>query len=356
MSESLDSGCTNMQIEIENKKNSKATESELRQDIVTGDWVVIATSRAKRPDEFVSSEEEALDDGQCLFDDPEKSDQEKDVLIYKRGEDDWSLRVFPNKYPVVSRGRSARSLEEGPYFAMTGVGHHEVIVTRDPQKHLALMEEWQVAEVLDAYQERYLSLMGKSSVKYIQIFHNHGKAAGASIVHPHSQLIALPVISPYVKSMLDGAERFYQSHHERVYTLMADYERETKKRVVFENDDFVVFTPFASRVAFELWVVGKRPNAYFERLTDPEKFSCAEALQRALQSLYHGLKNPAYNFYLYTAPASGADAAHFQWHIQILPRTSVWAGLELATGIEVSTIQPEKAAEYLRTALAEQKL
>lgn len=342
-----------MHTEIENKKNNKPAESELRQDIVTGDWVVIATARAKRPDEFVSRDPMPVDDGRCLFDFPEESGQEKDVLIYEKGEQDWSLRVFPNKYPVVARGRASRSLEEGPYFAMTGVGYHEVIVTRDPQKHLALMEGWQAAEVLDAYQERYLALMKKSTVKYIQIFHNHGKDAGASIVHPHSQLIAIPVIAPYVRSILDGAERFYQSHRERVYSMMVDYELEVGKRVVFENDDFVVFAPFASRAAFELWVVGKRPNAYFERLTDAEKFTGAEALQQALRALYYGLENPAYNFYLYTAPASGADHRHFQWHIQIIPRTAVWAGFELSTGIEISSLQPERAAEYLRTTLAE---
>lgn len=342
-----------MQIEIEKKKTPKSTESELRQDIVTGDWVIIATGRAKRPDEFVVPNRAVEDDGPSLFEHPEQTGQEKDVLIYRQGEDEWSLRVFPNKYPAVSRGRIARSLEEGPYFAMTGVGYHELVVTRDPKKHLALLEQWQVAEVLDAYQERYLALMNKATIKYIQIFHNHGKEAGASIAHPHSQIMALPVVAPYVQSTLDGAEHFYKSHHERVYSMMVNYELEVKKRVVFENDDFVVFTPFASRAAFELWVVGKRPNAYFERITDDEKFSCAEALQKALQSLYWGLENPPYNFYINTAPASGADAGHFQWHIEILPRTAVWAGLELATGIELSTIQPEVAAEYLRSQLAE---
>ncbi len=340
-----------MQIEIENKKSRKPTESELRQDLVTGDWVIIATGRAKRPDEFVVKDRALEDDGPSLFEHPEESGQEKDVLIYRRGEDDWSLRVFPNKYPAVSRGRAARSLEEGPYFAMSGVGYHELVVTRDPKRHLALLEPWQVAEVLDAYQDRYLALMNKASVKYIQIFHNHGKEAGASIAHPHSQIMALPVVAPYVKSILDGAEHFYQSHHERVYSMMVEYERSVKKRLVFENEDFVVFAPFASRSAFELWVVGKRPNPYFERITDEEKFTCGEALQKALQALSFGLENPPYNFYINTAPASGQDAAHFQWHIAIIPRTSVWAGLELATGIELSTIQPEVAAEYLRAQL-----
>lgn len=341
-----------MQIPLENKKPTKPAESELRQDIVTGDWVIIATARAKRPDEFVAGKRAEPDEGPSIFEQPEETGQEKDVLIYRQGEDDWSLRVFPNKFPAVSRGRTARSLEEGPYFAMTGVGYHELVITRDRRRHLALLETWQIAEVIDAYQERYLFMMNKANIKYIQIFHNHGKEAGASVAHPHSQIIAVPVIAPYVKSILEGSENFYKQHRERVYSMMVEYEHEVGKRVVFENDDFMVFTPFASRAAFELWVVGKRPNAYFERITEAEKFTCAEALQKALQALFHGLENPAYNFYLYTAPASGVDYPHFQWHIQILPKTSTWAGFELSTGIEISTIQPEVAADYLRSKLA----
>jgi UDPglucose--hexose-1-phosphate uridylyltransferase len=208
-----------------------------------------------------------------------------------------------------------------------------------------------VAELLDAYQDRYVALMNKAGVNYIQIFHNHGKEAGASVPHPHSQLMAIPVVSPYVESILAGAERFYRSHRERVYSTMVSHELDKKKRLVYENDDFVVFAPYASRVAFELWVVGKRSNPYFERITNEEKYSCGEALQKALQSIHRGLGDPAYNFYLYTAPCDGRDYPHFQWHIEIAPHTSTWAGFELSTGIEISSIEPEKAAAFLRKQL-----
>ncbi len=334
----------------ENKNHSM---SELRQDLVTGDWVIIATARAKRPDEFgVSAQAESVT-GSDIFENPEASGQEKDTLIYMRPDGDWSLRVFPNKFPAVSpsNGRP-KSLAEGPYFGMSAVGYHEVIVTRDARRSIAELETWQVAEILDAYQDRYLALMNKASVSYIQIFHNHGKAAGASVPHPHSQLMAIPVVAPYVESILSGAERFYRSHHQRVYSVMVDHECKKKKRLVYENDDFVVFAPYASRVAFELWVVGKRSNPYFERITDEEKFACGEALRKALQSLHTALGDPAYNFYLYTAPCDGRDYPHFQWHIEIAPHTATWAGFELSTGIEISSITPEKAASFLRESLA----
>lgn len=327
--------------------------SELRQDIVTGDWVVIATGRAKRPDAFGQTERQIAHEDVDPFADPEGSGQEKDVLIYRREDGDWSLRVIPNKYPAFSRGKAVKELSEGPYFAMTGVGYHEVIITRDPHRSLALLETWQVAEVIDAYQERFLDLMNKKSVNYIQILHNHGKEAGASLSHPHSQLMAIPVVSPYVELELAGAERYYQGNREKVYSVVGEYEREQRKRVVYENDHFIVFCPFASRGAFEMMILGKRPNPYFERVTEEETFACAEALQKALQALYAGLHDPAYNFYIHSAPCDGREYPHYQWHIEILPHTATWGGMELSTGIETSTVTPEAAAEYLRSKLAE---
>jgi len=339
-------------IQTENTKKT-STESELRQDIVTGDWVVLATGRAKRPDAFVQTDRAVGVDAVDPFENPDESGQEKDVLIYRLENGDWSLRVFPNKYPAFSRGKAVREISEGPYFSMNGVGYHEVIVTRDAHKSLAQLETWQVAEVIDAYQERYLALMNKKSVNYIQVLHNHGKEAGASLSHPHSQLMAIPVISPYVELELSGSEQYFKSNKKRVFEIIVEYERAHKKRVIFENEDFVAFCPFASRAAFEIWIVGKRNNPYFERITDTEKFAAAEALQKSLQALYKGLDNPAYNFYIHSAPCNGQEYPHYQWHIEIIPHTSVWGGLELATGIEASTIDPEEAAQYLRSKINE---
>ena len=325
--------------------------TELRQDLVTGDWVVIATGRAKRPEEFAAHRrEEVIDDPDkpCFFCHPEETGQEKDVLIYNRADGDWSLRVFPNKYPAFSRSRVPKHFEEGPYFGMDGTGYHELIVTRDHHKQIALLESMEVAEIIDAYQDRYIDLMSKKSVNYIDIFHNHGKEAGASIAHPHSQLMAIPVISPYVQGELDGAELYWKANKDCAYCEMIEWEAENEKRVIFENNNFIAFCPFSSRAAFEVWVLPKKHKPYFERILDAEKMELAEALQISINKIYKALGDPAYNFYLHTSPCDGKDYPHFHWHIEILPRTSVWAGFELSTGIEISTIQPEAAAEYLR--------
>jgi len=339
------------------KKESKKEKhpSQLRQDLVTGDWVVIATGRGKRPNDFKqnSSQEDDFNENsleECLFCDPVASDQNEDVLIYETSEGEWTLRVFPNKFPAFYRpiGGRINHKEEGPYFWMDGVGYHEVVVTRSHTNDISKMNPLLVAEVLDAYQTRYLDLMNKKSVRYIEIFHNHGKKAGASISHPHSQLVALPVISPYINFELTGAENFFEANRQCVFCVMANWEMEHHHRVIFENEHFLTFCPFASRAAFEVWVLPKKHQPYFERISDEEKIAGGEALQEALSRIKGVLGDVSYNFYLHTSPCDGKDYPHYHWHIEILPRTSIWAGFELSTGMEISSIEPEEAAKALR--------
>lgn len=329
--------------------------SEIRQDIVTGDWVIIATGRGKRPHDFVSETEELLSDSlsECPFEDPIASGQEKDILLYTTHDGDWSLRVFPNKYPALTRGRVPRLIGEGPYTGFTGAGYHELVVTRDHKRHIALLDAPRIAEIFDAYQDRYIDLMRRRSVKYIGIIHNHGKRAGASLSHPHSQIFALPVVSPYIQLELDGANRYRKSNRKCVYCEMIAYEREVKTRVIAENEKYIAFCPYASRVAFEVWIAPKKHNPYFERLPNEDKLPLAEVFGRVMASLYKGLNNPDYNFYIHTAPCDGQEYSSFHWHIEVLPQTAVWAGFELSTGIEISTIEPEKASQFLRGVMSD---
>lgn len=346
-----------MNISINNSDEKDSTDvvekkaaSELRQDLVSGDWVVIATGRAKRPNDFANIQRAQDEKGieECLFEDPVATGQEKDVLIYHRGDGEWTLRVFPNKYPAVSDAKHAKMISQGPYSSMVGVGYHEIVVTRDHFRQMAMMNTMEVAEVFDAYQDRYLDLMNKRDVNYIAIFHNHGKEVGASIPHPHSQIMAIPVVAPYIKLELDGAAKYHKSNRHCAFCVMAEFESEHGQRVIFENEDFIAFCPFASRVAFEVHVMPKKHSPYFERITDQQKVKLAEVFSKALNSIYKALNDPPYNFYIHSAPCDGKDYPHFHWHIEILPHTSTWAGFELDTGIEISSLQPEVAAEYLR--------
>ncbi len=334
--------------------------SELRFDLISKDWVVIATGRAKRPEMFKherKKSEEAPEE-KCPF--CQIKGQEKPTLIFVNGKkilpkkengilSNWTTVVVPNKYPAFIPCSKLEPKKEGPFYQkMNAAGFHEVVVTKDHKKSLGIMPINKVKEVIDAYQERYLDLMKKNFVNYISIFHNHRHEAGASISHPHSQIITTPLIDVDLRKALLNSENYYKKTGQCAYCQMNEWERKAKKRVAFENKDFLVLCPFASKVAFEIIISPRKHLSYFERITEEEKWLLAEAFQKALSKLYKGLADPAYNFYLHTAPCDGGKYPHYHWHWTILPKTATWAGFEIGTRMEISTIEPEKAAEYLR--------
>jgi len=157
----------------------------------------------------------------------------------------------------------------------------------------------------------------------------------------------MPILPADVHRSLEGAERYYGMYGKCVHCEMINWEKE-EKRVVFQNECFIVFAPFVPRVNFELRIYPKQHQPNFEKITEIERKYLAEALQKALYGLYKGLKNPDYNFFIHTAPCDEKSHDYYHWHIEILPKTSTWAGLELGTGVEVITIKPEEVAEFLR--------
>jgi len=331
--------------------------SELRMDLVSKDWVVIATGRARRPETFKKNgkPKQIIPKKGCPFCD--LGNQEKPVLAFLNGRKisvekgipkKWTTIVIPNKFPAFARSDNLNERAEGPYQLMDGVGFHEVVVTADHEKQIAKFSKEETKEVIDVYQERYLDLMNEKFVHYISIFHNNGYEAGASVAHPHSQIIAIPTTDPDIQASLKGSFQFSQAQKKCVHCAMLAWEMEQKTRIIFENKDFLALAPFASRVAFEIRIYPKEHHAYFERITDAEKWSLAETFNVAISKLYKALNDPPYNFFLHTAPCDGKNYDHYHWHFEILPKTSTWAGFELGAGIEISTIEPEKAAEFLR--------
>lgn len=334
--------------------------SELRQDLVTGDWVVVSSARAGRPRAVLAlPRERRAVRATCPFERllPEA------ILVYDRAgerfrltrkdraylERQWWLEVLPNKYPAFGRGVCRRKRKVGPYRWAEGVGFHEVVVTRDHDRSIAAMAPEEVAILLRAYRQRYVALKDENCVEYISIFHNHGRAAGATIAHPHSQIIAIPVIPPDVGRSLDGSAEYYRRHRRCVHCTMLAFERRDGRRVVYQNRDFIVICPFVSRSAFEVRIFPQRHQPEFERLDDSQTAAAADALRVTLAKLGRALADPAYNFFIHTAPtADGRRAPYYHWHIEIVPKTAVWAGFEIGTGIEISTIAPETAAEFLR--------
>lgn len=331
--------------------------SELRRDLVSGDWVVMATGRAKRPGAFkhVDSEAPAPQEG-CPFEDPQAAGNGEPLLAYDvEGRGDWFVQVIANKFPAFGEGRCDEMHEVGPYTILDGVGRHEIVITRDHTRHWSHFTQPEARAVMKAYHERSVRLLQVPCVRYVSIFHNHGRAAGASVWHPHSQIIAIPVIPPDVGRSLDGSRRYWSENKLCVHCAMMAWEIEDKRRIVFENEHAIAFCPFVSRTAFEVRIFPKRHEPFFERSSDAELADTAEALRQALGRLAEKLNEPAYNFFVHTAPSTASvDYAHYHWHIEILPKTQIWAGFELGTGIEISTISPEDACAYLRAERADE--
>ena len=321
--------------------------SELRQDLITKQWVIISEKRGYRPHQFKL---DLVEDKRrkCVFCDPDKSGQKKATRIIYDQQGSWQVRAFPNLYPALKIGKNLDPKMEGPFKFENAIGFHEVIATREHHKSIGLMNNSQVGRVIKIYRERYIDLMNRKFVRYIAIFHNHGKTAGASVAHPHSQLIAIPEVPMDIQTELKGAADFYQANRQCGYCLILSYEDEDEERIVWENDEIAVFCPFASRGAYEVWIMPKKHQPYFERSDKDRQEKIAEALKVALFKIHKLLDNPDYNFYIHTAPCDGRFYPSFHWHIEILPKVSVWAGFELSTGIEINPILPEVAARELR--------
>ena len=319
--------------------------------MVSGDWVVIATGRAKRPQEFLKKREPPFQQPKhtCPFE-RRSSDA---MLLYcldsARKKDNWWIQVIPNKFPAFGKGICSVFNHSGPYEWTEGVGFHEVVVTRDHERPLARMNDQEAELIIRAYQDRYRAIKDDPCVEYVVIFHNQGRLAGASVVHPHSQIIAIPVIPPDVARSLKGSARYFEEHGTCVHCVIMEYELKEKARIVYENERFVALAPYASKTAFEMRIFPKTHSAHFEEITDDDRMLFANCLRISLAKLSKGLKDPDFNFFLHTAPTGDSHQFnHYHWHVEILPKTAIWAGFEIGTGIEISTITPEKAAQFLR--------
>ncbi len=336
-------------------EEKKEFPSELRYDVSSGDWVVIASGRAKRPEMFKKEERIKEEDSEkeCPFCDFENL--KNAIVSFEGGEkveeltENWSAISIPNKFPAfLPSDELEKRYENSLYQTMNAVGYHEVVVTKDHNLSLGQLPTDKVREVLSLYKERYLDLKEKKHVNYISIFHNHGVEAGASIAHPHSQILTTPLIDVDLNKALEKGRSYSETKKHCIYCQMNQWEKEKKERIVYENDLFLVLCPFASKAAFQTIISPKKHLAYFEEITEEELDMLADAFKTALLKIYNGLNDPPFNFYLHCAPSDGMDHGYYHWHWTILPKTSVWAGFELGARMEISTIKPEDAAKYLR--------
>lgn len=336
--------------------------STLRYEPTTGDWIAMSPKRAERPrDTGTVSERRAQ--GVPLRHDPACPfclGNERETLPAIDGEMDpsdasrWLVRVFPNKYPVVTPEAGAvsePSRESGAFHEIPSYGHHEILVeSPDHSRGLAEQSTEQVERVLAMLLRRARRLASEEGIEHVQIFKNHGAAAGASLAHGHFQIAAMSVVPRQLRLKYQVATDYYSEHGVSVYTELMRAELAAEQRLVAENAEFVAFSPYASRMPYETWIVPRTPAATFASLTDAALPALARMLLDVLGRLARALDDPPYNLVIFSAPHRRANEPDFVWHIEILPRRSTAAGFELSMGLSINPVLPEHAADVLRRA------
>jgi UDPglucose--hexose-1-phosphate uridylyltransferase len=329
---------------------------ELRKDPVVGRWVIMATERGKRPSDFKSVRDQRKGPP-CSFCAGMEQMTPPEVLAYRDSGSQpngpgWRVRAVSNKFPALRIEGAAGRRGDGLYDLMNGIGAHEVLIeSPDHDRGLADLELHQIEELLWAYRERTLDLAHDERFRYVLIFKNHGAEAGASLEHPHSQLIALPILPLNVQQELRGAGDYYSLKERCIFCDIVAQERQDRRRVVFENDEFIAASPFAARFPFELWLIPKGHGSHFEHAATSYP-GLASALRASLRALKHSLDDPPYNYIIHSAPLREAQSRHYHWHMEITPALTKVAGFEVGTGFYINPVPPENAAEALREALA----
>ena len=329
--------------------------SEIRQDVTTEEWVIMARERAKRPHDFESNREDSLPVpaflSSCPFCPGNEAKTPGATLSYlNTGTSKWQVRSFVNRYPALTPGGSRERRKEGDLFtSMDGIGTHEVLVEGPVHNRiLAMMDDGEVEKVLRAYRERYRELIELSFVQMVLIFKNHGQSAGTSLEHPHSQIIATPLVPRHIRMRCDVAIRYYDHTCRCLYSDIIVSEKSQGTRIAMETDKFLVFHPFASRSPFETWIMPRRYESSFANVTDEELDDLSHTLRITLLKLYKGLNDPDYNYIISSVPKGDEHNGYYLWHMRIIPRLAEVAGFEIGSGIHINTALPEETASFIR--------
>jgi UDPglucose--hexose-1-phosphate uridylyltransferase len=328
---------------------------ELRKDPIIGRWVIIATERTLRPSNFKTDKEDRLTDlSKCPFESGNEASTPPEILSYRKAgsrpnEPGWWVRVVPNKFPALKVEGTMDKRGEGMYDMMNGIGAHEIVIeTPNHDEEIALMPEMQIREVLWAWRDRIVDLARDKRFKYVMVFKNKGVRAGASLQHPHSQIIALPIVPLRVQEELDGARQYYEYKDRCVFCDIIRQELSDRKRVVEDSERFISIVPFAQRFPFETWILPKQHESDYARTTRNDVLELAGLLKRTLQRLRGALDDPPFNLVLHMAPLNTDGLPHYHWHIEIMPRVTRTAGFEWGTGFYINPTIPEETAQFLR--------
>lgn len=328
--------------------------SEIRQNIITKEWVIYAPDREKRLHEYTNPNTQSpvpRYDANCPFC-PGNEHMLAEIIAEHTSKQTgmWQTRIVPNKYPALTAEAGTERCVHGSYLSMAGYGRHEVII-EDPRHDgdIANMSKDEVSVLIETYHQRYNDIMKIHMNMMALIFRNHGAQAGTSLKHPHSQLLVTGVVPQHIRSRENEAQRYYDDWGRCVFCDMLKSEIRQQTRIVFENNIFLCFVPFAAEVPYETWIMPKVHTANFGDSSDTEKENLSEALLYILKKLYHKLNNPDYNYIINTPTQYQAEEPQLHWYLQIRPRLTKRAGFEIGSGMMININIPEEDAQFLRS-------
>jgi len=327
--------------------------TELRQNMATKEWVVIASERVKRPDDYVTAQTPVIDsslpdyDPHCPFC-PGNEELDLEVARYP-ATDPWQTRVVNNRYPALSVEGDLDRTYNGVHRLISGVGYHEVVVDHPIHNTtLALMEPEDIQLFLRTFYERGWSIRGDARIEQIIYFKNHGERAGASLKHPHSQIIGLPVVPTDIRHRIEEARRYFDDNGECVFCVMMRDELEKGERLITASEKFVAFVLYASPSPFHIWILPRQHSVSFLYSQREQLADLAQILRDVMRRLFVGLEDPAYNLIIRSAPVKEISNDYLHWYVTIVPRVSRTAGFELGSGMFINPSLPEECADFLR--------
>ena len=325
--------------------------TEMRLDPLTQAWTIFSSARPIPP-AFASVRGESPRESPFVA----GSERFAPQALHSVPAPDWKVRVIPNRAPLLQVEGDADRHSEGFYDRMDGVGAHEVVIEDPGDKSFEELPLLQIEQIITAWKVRMLDLMSDPRMRSFTVVKNVGVAAGERVAHSVSQLLAMAVVNPLLMRKLQTARSFYEARKRSIFEDILCEEVRTGTRLVYENNGFTVFCPYASRAPFELAVYPKRQCPDFHGLTGQETSQLADVLKVALGKLNRALDHAPYNLMLVTAPTRTSRVDHwstierdFRWHIEILPRLYFRGGVELATGCWLNSVWPEVAAAHLRS-------
>ena len=324
--------------------------SELRQDLISGDWVIIAASRAKRPQMLEGKKvpRKPAPKDSCPFEDPERSNGQPAIVKYPDGKN-WKILVVPNKYPALTHmDGCAKPFHRGLYVAEAGVGDHELVITRDHNKSFADLVPQDATQVFAVFQERHRVAAKDPCTTYASTFFNYGPGVGGSIWHPHYQFMALPFVPPRIVHSLEGSKRYFKKYRRCVRCDIIKEEKKLGSRVIAENKFAIAIAPYASKRPFEVSIFPKVHTPSFSKTSPVALAGVAAILQAVLQSMRKNANDPDLNFFVHDMPIDGKRYDYHHWHIEVVPSISVLGGLEFSTNVDINIVDPDEAAKILR--------